>query len=277
MFRTRGYCVRRQQLLFALKLMSEFSNSAFKQFSMSSANKFCKVNPTASGILFDTIKANDVKGGTAGQVFQSNGLNGAFNTDLVLTGDLDVPGLASLTDTAIFGRLALGGLPGNEGQQVVCDATGVPQWDHLLYFVQYYQNAPTVNMNGADPVVLFTLGQPDQTSSKILFSAGEFTIKDFGTFNVRARVRASTSDAKTQVSIQKNGNYIGSATNTLIAGNTDTQDIIVQETIRAVPGDVIRIVSQPISGGPINTSGSDSNGIATSVVTIQKVGPSVFL
>lgn len=244
---------------------------------MSSANKFCKVNPTATGILFDTIKANDVKGGTAGQVLQSNGVNGQFNTDLILTGDLDVPGLSSLSDTAIFGTLALDGNAGNEGQQVVCDATGVPQWDHLLYFVQYYQNAPTVNMNGANPVVLFADGQPDQTSTKIAFNAGEFTINDFGTFNVRARVRTSTSAAKTQVSIQKNGNYIGSATNTLIALNTDSQDIIVQETIKAVPGDVVRIVSQPIAGGAISTSGSDSNGAATSVVTIQKVGPGVFL
>ncbi len=241
-----------------------------------SANKFCKVS-YSQGLLFDTIKPVDIKGGTANQVLQSNGVNAAFTTDLILGGDLDVPGTAALTDVGIFGTLALDGTPGSEGQQIVCDAVGVPQWNHLLYFVQYYQNAPTVNMNGANPVVLFANGQADQSSAAISFSAGEFTINDFGTFNVKARVRTSTSVAKTQVSIQKNGDYVGSATNTLIALNTDSQDIIVQETIKAVPGDVIRIVSQPLAGGAISTSGADSNGRATSVVTIQKVGPGVFL
>lgn len=241
-----------------------------------SANKFLKVNPTSSGILFETVKATDIKGGTSSQVLQSNGVNGVFNTDLILSGDLDVPGLASLSDTSIFGTLTLNNVPGSEGQQVVCDAVGVPKWEHLLYFVQYYQNSPTINMNAADPTLLFNLAQPDQTSTNISYSGGDFTINDFGTFRVRARVRASTSAAKTQVSIQKNGDYIGSATNTLIPTSTDTQDIVVEEIIKAVPGDVIRIVSQPVSGGAISTSGIDFNGRATSVVTIQKIGPSIF-
>lgn len=249
---------------------------------MSSAGKLCKIDVGGVTLAFGDLGPNDIKGGTAGQVLQSDGTKAVFNTDLTLPGSLDVttdPGsLSKFNATTIYGSLTLSNDDfGTAGQQVVCNGSGIPEWKHLLYYVQYYQNAPTVNMNGADPTALFANASPDQVSSKIVYTAGNFTINDDGVFNVRVRVRTSTSDACTLVCIRKNGGYLGSTKSFLVAANTEPQDLLLEETIVISSGDVIDVVSRPISGATISTSGSDENGRATSQITIQKVGPSTFI
>lgn len=250
---------------------------------MSSAGKLCKVDLGGVSLSFGEIGASDVKGGTINQVLQSDGTKCVFNTDLVLPGSLDVTddagSLSKFNATTIYGYLTLSDDTfGTEGQQVVCNNSGVPQWKHLMYYVQYYQNAPTVNMNGADPVKLFANASPDQISANVTYKVGgDFIINDPGVWNIRVRIRANTSDACTLLNIRKNGGYIGSTKSLLIAANTEPQDLFLEETILISAGDVIDVVSRPISGATIETSGSDENGRSTSVITIQKVGPSTFV
>lgn len=228
-----------------------------------------------SSQAWSDLGASDIKGGTVGQVLQSDGTNAVFNTDVSLPGNLAMVGvgaIASLPETRIYSTLKLGGdLAGSLGTVCVADASSVPHWEYPQYYAQYYQTA-IQDMNGAATVLLMTTALVNVTNANISYLAGVFTLAEAGNYQIKFQTITSTSDAQTQVNFRINGLYLQSTPNIYIPALTQGQPLVLQGTFRLLAGSTVEIVSEPLVAGVINTSGLDSRGNATTIITIQRIG-----
>jgi hypothetical protein len=219
------------------------------------------------------LAVTDVKGGTNGQVMVSNGTNGTFTTDLTLQGNLAMVGVgavASLPETRVYNALKLGGnFGGSLGTVCVSDASSVPHWEHPQYYVEYYQNS-AVDMNGGGNVLLLAAASVNVSNSNITYLAGVFTCPP-GNYEAIFTTRPTVaSGGKTQVNFRVNGTFAGSTVS--LSSITEAQQINLRRTFRFNTSSTIEVVSQTLVAGVVNTSAADSNGLATTVLTIQRLG-----
>lgn len=247
------------------------------QFNGSSGTTGQVIKKTgASTQAWSDLASTDIKGGSLNQVMQSDGTNGVFNTNVTLAGDLNVNAIGSITsllETRLYDKLKLGGNnAGNKGQICVSDASSIPHWENPQYFAQYYQNAPTQNMNGAATVLLMSSASVNVANSNITYLAGVFTVAEDGDYLLTYETRPDTCAASTQVNFRINGVMLGSMINNYIPALAQPSQFILQKTYRLTANSTIEVVSEPLVAGAINTSGSDSNGNATTMLTIQRIG-----
>lgn len=231
----------------------------------------------ASTQNWSDLASSDIKGGILNQVLQSDGTQGVFNTDVTLPGNLTVNAVGSITsllETRLNNVLRLNGLAASHaGQVCVSNALSVPEWKDPSYVAQYYQNAPLVDMNGAANVTLLANASVDIANSNISYLAGVFTLAEAGTYLVTFITNPDTCAAKTLVNFRLNGNFEGSVSNIYIPALVQPQPLTLQRIFRiAAGGATLEVISQPVVVGVIQTSGSDANGKATTMITIQRLG-----
>lgn len=247
-------------------------NLTFNSSSGVTGNVLIKTSPTTQD--WSDLAPSDIKGGTQYQILQSDGTNGGWVTDVTLPGNLVLqnPSVAILDQCTIYSILKLGGFAGGLGSVCVANGSSVPHWEYPQYFAQYYQNGPVVDMNGAATVLLLQSAGVNVPNSNISYLAGVFTVTEGGNYILTFETIASTSAAKTQVNFRINGTFLGSTSNIYIPALTESQPLLLQKTYRLAPGTTIEVVSEPIVAGVVNTSLPDSNGVATTMLTIQRIG-----
>lgn len=246
-------------------------NLQFAAVSGSIGNFLKKTGATSQA--WKDLAASDVKGGTLNQVFQSNGTNGVWNTDVTLPGNLDMSSgtaIASFLETRQIGALKLGGnFAGSLGAVCVSDASSVPHWEFPQYYVEYYQNV-AVDMNGGGAVLLMAAASANVSNAGITYSAGVFTCSP-GIYEAIFTTRPTVaSGGKTQVNFRVNGSFAGSTVS--LGSVTEAQQINLRRTFRFNASSTIEVVSEILVAGAVKTSGADSNGIATTLLTIQRIG-----
>lgn len=248
------------------------ANLQLASASGSSGNFIKKTGATTQA--WSDLAASDIKGGTANQFLQSNGTNATFVTDVTFPGNFAMTSptaVASVLELRCYGALKLGGNnAGVLGAVCVSDGSSVPHWEYPQYFARYYDNTVR-DMNGAASVTMFSTASADVTNSNISYSAGTFTVTPAGNYKVTVRMRATTvgAGAQTQTSIKINGAFASSQLSTIVAGS---QSIQLSDSYKLNAGSTIQVVTQPIVAGTINTNGNDSNGVATCVITIERMG-----
>lgn len=234
------------------------------------------VQQSGSGPIWANLAASDIKGGTLNQLLQSDGTNAVYNTDITFPGNIamSIPSISSLDETRIYGPLKLGGNnAGITGQVCIANGTSVPSWQNPQYVGQWYQNSPLQDMNGASTVILMSSASVNIKNSNISYNGtGMWTLAEEGTYQLTFETQPSTSAAKTRVNFRINGVFAGSTNNIYIPAITESQQLILQKTYRLNANSTIEIVSEPVIAGTINTSGSDANGIATTMLTITRIG-----
>lgn len=212
------------------------------------------------------------------QFLQSNGAGAAvYNTNVTFPGNFAMTSptaQALVLELQVYGALKLGGnLAGSAGAVCVSDSLSVPHWEYGAFLCKYYQNT-VIDLNGSAAVTLFPAATSDVAApnSSVTYAAGTFTLVPSGYYRVTVKLQATTvgAGAQTRVNIKINGAFAGSYLSTVVAG---TQSIVLTDTYKLLANSTVQIVSQPVVAGTINTSGSDPNGIATSVILIEKIGP----
>lgn len=240
--------------------------------SSGTSGQFVKKTGAATQ-TWSNLAVSDIKGGTLNQVFQSNGTNGVWNTDVTLPGNLAMSSgtaIASFLETRQIGALKLGGnFAGTLGAVCVSDASSVPHWEFPQYYVEYYQNV-AVDMNGGGAVLLMAAASANVSNAGITYLAGVFTCPP-GIYEAIFTTRPVViSGGKTQINFRVNGSYAGSTCS--LSSITEAQQINLRRTFRFNASSTIEVVSEVLVAGAVNTSGTDSNGLATTVLTIQRLG-----
>lgn len=261
-------------------------NLQFAAVSGSSGNFVKKTG--ASSQAWSDIAASDIKGGTNNQVLQSNGTNAVFNTDITLPGNVvmnaasaifqmsGVNAVALLNDTRIYGPLKFSGVAGVSGTVPVTNASGIPTWSYVQYFARYYDNNVVDMNNGGAGRTLLASASVDVANSNITYSAGTFTLAEAGHYQVLFQTNPTTSGAGAQslINLKVNGSFAGSFTTIALASGV--QSAILQKSFRVnTTSATVQIVSQQLAAGILNTSSTDLNGVATTVITITRIGPYV--
>src|ERR1043166_7926079 len=273
--------------------------------SSGSSGNFVK-KTGASTQAWSNLAASDIKGGTNNQVMISNGTNGTFSDNLAVVGTctvgstLGVTGVTTLSnnlimngsaaifqmsggsavallnDTRIYGPLKFSGIAGILGTVPVSDASGIPTWSYPTYFARYYDNNVVDMNNGGAGRTLLASASVDVANSNISYSAGTFTLAEAGTYQVLFKTNPTTVGAGAQslINLKLNGAFYGSFTTIALAAGV--QSAVLQNTFRVnTTNSTVEIVSQQLAAGVLNTSSTDSNGIATTVIVITRIGPYV--
>lgn len=195
-----------------------------------------------------------------------------FNGDTDVKKDLVVTGDSHLNTARVDSVLKLGGnFTGTLGAVCVSDNAGVPHWEYPQYFAQYRDNNP-IDMNGAPTVLLMPTAVALTSNPSITYLAGLFTLLQGGVYYAKFETRASTSAAKTQVNFRLNGSIVQSSVNIYIPSLTESQPLSLEGVFGVNAGTTLEIVSQPLIGTGISTSGVDSNGNPTTRFTIVRLG-----
>jgi hypothetical protein len=184
--------------------------------------------------------------------------------------------VALLNDTRIYGPLKFSGIAGILGTVPVSDASGIPTWSYPTYFARYYDNNVVDMNNGGAGRTLLASASVDVANSNISYSAGTFTLAEAGTYQVLFKTNPTTVGAGAQslINLKLNGAFYGSFTTIALAAGV--QSAVLQNTFRVnTTNSTVEIVSQQLAAGVLNTSSTDSNGIATTVIVITRIGPYV--
>jgi hypothetical protein len=227
----------------------------------------------ASTQAWSALAASDVKGGSLNQVMVSNGTNAVFTTDLTLPGNLLMSSgtaVANFIETRQFGAFKLGGdFAGSLGAVCVSDGSSVPHWEYPQYYAEYYQNAG-VDMNGGGSVLLMDAASVNVSNSNITYLAGVFTCPA-GNYRITFQTRpVVASGGKSLINFRVNGVMSGSTCT--LSSVTEAQQVILDRNYRFNSSTTVEVVSQTLVAGAVNTSGADSNGVATTLITIQRIG-----
>lgn len=229
---------------------------------------------------FSDITATDIKGGTLNQVLQSDGTTAVFNTNVTLPGNLTmnaasaifqmsgVNSVALVNELRIFGALKFSNVAGTTGTVPVSDASGIPTWQYQQYYAEYYQNT-VVDMNSSANVTLLAAATPNVINSNIVYSAGVFTVPAGSYTIVFQTISTPTAGGTTRVNFRINGIMNGS----VVSLPSTAYNLILQRTYRFnTNSNTIEVISQPVLAGTVNTSPADPAGIATTLITIQRIG-----
>lgn len=220
---------------------------------------------------FSDLAAADIKGGTLNQVLQSDGTNAVFNTNVTIPGTL-----TATAGSSLGGVIQLGGITASLGMVPVSNGSGIPTWSYPTYFARYY-DSNIVNMNSGGGTTLLTAATADVSNSNITYLAGTFTLAEAGHYQVIFQTNPTSASAKAQsyIKVIVNGTSIGSMLNASAALN-DVQSISLIKSFRVnTTNTTVAITTQQFVAGTLNTSGADVNGIATTLITITRLGPYV--
>jgi len=213
--------------------------------------------------------------GILGQVIQSDGAGHAvYNTDVTMPGNLAMPlgSLFACDNLTMYSQLKLAGNAGTDGQVCLSDGSSIAYWGNPQYTAQYYQNVPLVDMNSAPVVLLLANALVNIPNSNISYAAGVFTVAEAGTYQLTFETRPDTCAAQTEVNFAINGVLNGSVVNSYIPALAVSSQLYLIKTYRLNASDTISVISHPLVAGAINTSGSDTNGAATTMITITRLG-----
>jgi hypothetical protein len=196
-----------------------------------------------------------------------------IKTTSIVTDNINCDDTLSTFNLYIAGNLRLSGVASSQpGQVCISAGSSFPIWSDPQYAARFYQNI-TQNMNGAAQVVLLNNATQDFTNIRITYSAGTFSLLEPGTYICRFQTIASTSEFQTQVNFRVNGVFAGSTRNIYIPSLTVGQPLVLEEMFRfGTTNNTIQVVSEPIVAGTVNTSGFDNHGIATTKITITRIG-----
>ena len=229
-----------------------------------------------------SFAASDITPGTANQLLVTNGAGtAAWTTNVSFPGNIAMIGagtpVASLGETRIYYALKLGGnlASAYAGQVCVSDSSSIPHWEDPQYVARYYDsNVVDMNNGGGGALNLLQNASADITNSNISYTSGAaslFTLAQAGTYEVLFQTNATVvgAGAQTLINLKVNGAFAGSFT-TIVGTGAQTVNLI--KKVRTNSTATIAIVSQQLAAGVINTSGNDINGIATTVITITRIG-----
>lgn len=282
-------------------VMNMNGNLQFVTQSGATGNFIKKTTGTTQ--TWSNIAASDTKGGSNNQVMVSNGTNAVFSdslslpTSLVVGTTANVAGVttlannlvmsgaaavfqmsgisavALLNETRVYGQLKFGAVAGVAGTVPVSDAGGIPTWRYAQYFARYFDSTPVdMNNGGGGALTLLAAASPDVANANITYLAGVFTLGEAGHYNIRFQTNATTvgAGAQTLINIKTNGLFAGSYTTTVVPG---IQSVVLEKSYMLLAAATVEVVSQQLAAGVINTSAADANAVATTVITITKIGP----
>jgi hypothetical protein len=233
---------------------------------------------------WSSFAASDITPGTANQLLVTNGTGTAatWTTDVSFPGNIAMIGagtpIASLGETRVYYALKLGGnlASAYAGQVCVSDSSSIPHWEDPQYVARYYDsNVVDMNNGGGGALNLLQNASADITNSNISYTSGAaslFKLAQAGTYEVLFQTNATVvgDGAQTLINLKVNGAFAGSFT-TIVGTGAQTVNLIKKVRTNST-GTTIAIVSQQLAAGVINTSGNDINGIATTVITITRIG-----
>lgn len=245
-----------------------------------------------------TVLASGVLGGAVNQVFQSNGTNGVFNSNVTIPGTFTATGNAlfnsafttSAVTTSTFGgssifngsiitnaTTTLGSAPavqvniggnllnngnaGLTGQSLVKTSANTQDWRYINDIALRAASTTGPNLYQATPtnIVFNSLNYNRNSGITVGGGGATYTATIAGVYSIYFNTTTSTTLSNVLIQIYVNAVGFGSAQSIQIALNTSPQNITIFDQLVLAIGDVVTVKSQQIAGGgPVNASATNT-------------------